>query len=602
MRTKRWLFAATAFLGAMILVSASTEYAAVPAARANRLAAITTAPLLVAPANGVSFVTFSKVVLVWSLPDGATQYQIQVAPANNDGPGANEIRNADVTYELPLPVLGAGPYVMLPGMTYTWRVRATDATTGISESDPSWGPWSDMWGFKTPPPTADTITAVAPANGETGVSRTPTLTWADTAQGIFYYEIQLSEDPQFVTDPARATRSVFWNLVHGGASKPMDSWVVPASATLQTGVKYYWRVRPRVQGDGVPVAWGQPASFTTGAVAAKPVSDKNADLMVTDVQVGVTSVAPGAQVQVLYRVKNLGPIASEPAQIRALLGKSAALTKNDLDLGPAGAIPVLDSGLGTLQLGGLITIPATTAAGQYFLGVWVDWAGANAGDPNLGNNAGAQAITLLSACPGLQLSDGSCAAETPTPTATATVFGTPSPTATATPGACPDQQAFDPFGGVCIPFTPTPTMSPTPTPTEMPAQCLPPNVMVGSDCLSPTFTPTPSPTATGTPTSTPLATATGSVVPTPTNTPVSATNTPVSATNTPVPATNTPVPATNTPVPATNTPVPATNTPVPPSATPKVSSAPAPGSVTAPPPWLQFLQGVWHALTGWITG
>ena len=69
--------------------------------------------------------------LSWANPAGATQYQLQVLPAKNDGPAINLIRNIDTSYAVQAPFFGTGPYVMLPGMTYTWHVRATTATTGI---------------------------------------------------------------------------------------------------------------------------------------------------------------------------------------------------------------------------------------------------------------------------------------------------------------------------------------------------------------------------------------------------------------------------------------------------------------------------------------
>ncbi len=66
------------------------------------------------------------ITLVFDLPAGTTQYHLQVIPFKGDGPGANLIRNAESSFTLQPPTLGVGPYVMLPGLTYTWRLRATD--------------------------------------------------------------------------------------------------------------------------------------------------------------------------------------------------------------------------------------------------------------------------------------------------------------------------------------------------------------------------------------------------------------------------------------------------------------------------------------------
>ncbi|MSQ28520.1 MAG: hypothetical protein EXR51_10370 [Dehalococcoidia bacterium] len=37
------------------------------------------------------------------------------------------------------------------------------------------------------------------------------------------------------TDPAKATAAVYWNLVHGGASRPANTYAVPTSAAGTTG-------------------------------------------------------------------------------------------------------------------------------------------------------------------------------------------------------------------------------------------------------------------------------------------------------------------------------------------------------------------------------
>ena len=44
---------------------------------------------------------------------------------------------------------------------------------------------------------------------------------------------------------------------------PLNSWGVPASFPLEPGTRYYWRVRPRVQGNGTPPAWSALFFFTT---------------------------------------------------------------------------------------------------------------------------------------------------------------------------------------------------------------------------------------------------------------------------------------------------------------------------------------------------
>ena len=54
---------------------------------------------------------------------------------------------------------------------------------------------------------------------------------------------------------------VYGALVHGGATSPANTYAIPAAFPLEAGASYYWRVRPRIQGDGAPVAWPGPWSF-----------------------------------------------------------------------------------------------------------------------------------------------------------------------------------------------------------------------------------------------------------------------------------------------------------------------------------------------------
>jgi len=211
--------------------------------------------------------------LRWENPSGTTQYHLQVSPWNNDGPGidliiGNGAEVAKASYTVQAPQFGSGNYVMLPGATYTWRVRASDMTTSIGTNDPAWGPWSATRTFITLKPDAATIHLISPVDGSEIDSKTPALLWSDSDAQNFYYEVQLSTDPFFGMGPDGAIASVYWNLVHGGATVPPNSWSVPSNAPLNTET-YYWRVRQRLQGTpkgdeepGVP--WGVIHDFRVG--------------------------------------------------------------------------------------------------------------------------------------------------------------------------------------------------------------------------------------------------------------------------------------------------------------------------------------------------
>ncbi|MCX6020551.1 MAG: S8 family peptidase [Chloroflexi bacterium] len=200
--------------------------------------------------------------LRWRLPVGATQYQVQIIPANQDGPGLNLIRNAESALDVPAPVTGQGNYIMLPGMGYTWRVRSTALAQPMGENTPGWGPWQSR-SFRTPGPTSATITPVSPAPGALVADPRPSLTWANSNPAIYYYEVQLSKDRTFETHPMRGTAAIYWNLIHGGETTPLNTFTLPQGFALQPASAYFWRVRPRVQGDGAPVEWSPVWSFTT---------------------------------------------------------------------------------------------------------------------------------------------------------------------------------------------------------------------------------------------------------------------------------------------------------------------------------------------------
>ncbi len=213
-------------------------------------------PSLTAPMNG-AMVPNLGVTLSWLTQPGTAQYHLQVIPHNNDGPGANVIRNADSSYfTLPSPPQWYG---LLPDMTYTWRIRTTSAAF---PQELDWSAWSSRT-FKTPGVSSDTIRLMEPAAGNTIDSRTPTLTWSNSNGAVFYYEVQVSKDPAFETNPETATAMVYWQLLHGAVTSPPNSYAVPSSFPLESNSTYYWRVRPRIQGDGMPVSWTGAGMFRT---------------------------------------------------------------------------------------------------------------------------------------------------------------------------------------------------------------------------------------------------------------------------------------------------------------------------------------------------
>lgn len=220
-------------------------------------AVIKSAPVAVGPLAGATLHDLS-LSLRWSDVEHATQYHIQVLPVSNDGLGIDTILFSG-SFNLAAPRRGDGPYVMLPGMSYSWRVRASGAAGSIGPGDASWGPWSSWETFYTPTASGNKITAESPASGAViPPGDSATVRWGDLYPSIFYYEIMMSTDSAFGGNGPLA--AVWHNLVHGGISDPLNSWRTPK---LTSGATYYWRVRPRVQGDGPPVAWSSTFNFLT---------------------------------------------------------------------------------------------------------------------------------------------------------------------------------------------------------------------------------------------------------------------------------------------------------------------------------------------------
>ncbi len=201
-------------------------------------------------------------LLQWTQPPETTWFQVQVIPFNEDGPGINlvigdsaQVRAAQ--YQVLGPNFGSADpnYVLLPDMTYLWRVRTSTVLTNPTEDD--WSAWA-VSSFRTPPASSSTITRVAPRLFGEVSTLTPTLTWANSNPVVFYYEVQVSRDFEFGPNAF-----LYSEYVHGGASTPPNSYVVPEAFPLEAGAIYYWRVRPRIQGDGDPLPWSAINVFQT---------------------------------------------------------------------------------------------------------------------------------------------------------------------------------------------------------------------------------------------------------------------------------------------------------------------------------------------------
>lgn len=222
-------------------------------------------------------------------PLGTKQLKWAVYPAPNiysgqpDGPAVEMIYGdtglihglGEAGQRIPAPKMGEGPYLILPDMTYTWKACPSGLEIPLPFNSEKWEE-VEIWpgkklyvpcqtlSMRTPKTNPDTISLLT--NGVTTNDLTPTLRFGNSDPRIFYYEVQVSKDPTFNGDPATATSMLYSELKHGAMTTPQNSYTIPDNFPLEPGQDYYWRVRPRVQGDGTPTGWKE-GSFSTSADA-----------------------------------------------------------------------------------------------------------------------------------------------------------------------------------------------------------------------------------------------------------------------------------------------------------------------------------------------
>lgn len=215
---------------------------------------------LVAPANGAISSSLTP-TLTWSPPTGSTYFEMVIIPGNNPAQAVRFVQKIDTnSYSIPGPPYWYG---MLPDTSYSWRVRVNNASVPLPEEHSSWGPWSETWSFRTPTPPSNLIGVVAPQQNARVSGATPTLTWANADNQVFFYEVQISKDSSFTADPQFAWAPLYWETVHGGMSSPPNSYTVASRYPLDRSQTYYWRVRPAIPGGGQAVLWSSVWQFST---------------------------------------------------------------------------------------------------------------------------------------------------------------------------------------------------------------------------------------------------------------------------------------------------------------------------------------------------
>ncbi len=186
------------------------------------------APGSPSPVNSATGVSTSP-TLSWSATSNTTAYDVYFGTSSS--PSLVTTVSA-TSYQ---------PAALAQSTTYFWRIVAKGSGGSTS---------SATWSFTTAAPIIQAPSAPSnpsPANGSSGVSNTPTLSWAASANATSY------------------------DVYFGGLSNPAYLTTVTGTSiqpgTLATSMTYYWRVVANGPGGSTSsAAW----TFTTGAPAPPP--------------------------------------------------------------------------------------------------------------------------------------------------------------------------------------------------------------------------------------------------------------------------------------------------------------------------------------------
>ena len=188
------------------------------------------APALISPSNNAQGVSTNP-TLVWASSPGAQSYGLQYSTDRNFRKDVVEISG----------IVAAMTSLegLAPEATYYWRVMARDSSR---QSE-----WSTEFSFETGTGKLGAPSLIAPADGATGVSLVPTLSWSEVP-GASTYGVQVASDRNFRT------------LIAESLNLERPSYQSPILASRSS---YYWRVNASDSAGTSP--WSAEWAFETGS-------------------------------------------------------------------------------------------------------------------------------------------------------------------------------------------------------------------------------------------------------------------------------------------------------------------------------------------------
>lgn len=201
-------------------------------AKARIYAAVTApaVPVLDLPANDSTNVTLSP-TLSWLASSGAASYTLQYDTDSLFTGGVSQSGLTSTSFKL------SG---LANSTTCYWRVSASN-NAGTS----AWSAWRRFTTTATPLPGIPSL--LSPADGDTGISKSPVLSW-NPAAGATTYGLQVATSNSFYPASLVCSRS---GIIGAGYSL----------LGLDPGITYYWRVNAgNLAGDS---DWSGTSSFTT---------------------------------------------------------------------------------------------------------------------------------------------------------------------------------------------------------------------------------------------------------------------------------------------------------------------------------------------------